>query len=165
MGVGSLSYHLLEQLSLRPSLSLTSQLAMPGHNLGHEAPGLVQAYHVGDLLLAPLGGGPGQCRQCVLAHNLALGCEAVVCGLGGALHTSCVTMWWEASRPNQCLSGCCPTQVLAAGGFWGWSRWDPPAGSVTAGYCPYHLGHGHAWALSAAPPAPMPSASTAPPPS
>lgn len=149
---------------LHPCLSLTSQLAVPGHSLGHEAPGLVQAHHVGNLLLALLGAGPSQGRQRILAHNLALGGEAVVCGLGGTLHTPCVSMWWEASCPDQRLPGCRPTQVLAAWGLRGWGRWDPPAHSVPAGYCPHHLGHGHTWALSAAPPASMPSACAAPPP-
>ena len=149
---------------LCPCLSLTSPLAVPGHSLGHEAPGLVQAHHVGNLLLALLGACPGQCRQSALAHDLALGREAVVCGLGGALHTPCVSMW-EASRPSQRLPGRCPTQVLAAWGLWGRGGGDPPAGSVPAGYCPYHLGHGHAGALSTAPPAPMLSARAAPPPS
>lgn len=152
---------------LRPCLSrtLTSQLAVPGHSLGHEAPGLVQAHHVGNLLLALLGAGPGQGRQRVLAHNLTLGGEAVVRGLGGALHAPRVSVWREASCPDQRLPGCCPTEVLAAWGLRGWGWRDPAVGSVPAGYGPYHLGHGHAGALSATPPAPMSSARAAPPPS
>lgn len=143
---------------------LTRQLAVPGHSLGHEAACLMQAHHVGNLLLALLGTGPGQCRQRILAHDLALGGEAVVRGLRGALHTSCISMWWEASCPNRGISSCCPTQVLTAWGFWGWGRRDPPAGSVPAGYCPDHLGHRHTQTLRAAPPAPVPSPRTASPP-
>jgi hypothetical protein len=148
----------------RVLLSLTSQLAVPGHSLGHEASSLVQAHHVGNLLLTLLGAGPGQGRQCVLAHDFTFRGEAIVSGLGSTLHTPRISMWWEASSPCQCLPSCCPTQVLAAWSLWWWGRRDPPVSSVPAGYCPYHLGHWHAWALSTAPPTPMPSACTAPPP-
>lgn len=162
--MGSLPCHLPGLPPPHPGLSLTSQLAVPGHNLGHEAPGLVLAHHIGDLLLALLGAGPGQCGQRVLAQNLALRGEDVVRGLGGALHTPCVSMWGEASNPDQRLPGCCPTQVLAARCLGGRGGRDPPASSVPAGNCPHHFGHGHTWALGSAPPAPMPSAGTAPPP-
>lgn len=131
---------------------------MARHRLGHEAAGPVQTHHIGDLLLALLAAGPGQCREGIFARDFALGGEAVLGGLGSPLYAARVTLLEDGQLGL-------PTQL----------RQVPPAGRVRCGRQPpswfvshcdgsHHLGHQRPGAVRPSPPPPVLPTGTAPAP-
>lgn len=124
-----------------PMLVSSARWQCRGTALGMRLPAWCQAAHVGDLLLALLGPGPVQIEHpCLL--DLTFGCEAVVCGLG-APSTLPVSPCGKPAAPTSASSAAAPLRFWRPGASGGGLGGDPPASSVPASYCPYHLGHGH----------------------